>query len=1704
MSFAPNRKLMRPAGLLLAAGAALSLSRAAIAQYAWVPTVASSGTWSTAANWTPGAPVSGIDTTLSFSNPFYSAGFSSSDNIAGNFDLNAIILASECVNPTVGNSLLSVGSAAGSTVTFNTNSLGGGPSISIDGAGNATLSVSTLLAANLAVNATSTGQLTFSGTIANAGSGTRDVTVNVGNALFTWNPSSTAGWTGNLNLNGGTLALGGTGALGSNALVVNGGALRLGVSGAIANNVTLNSDLRISAFSSNTGLLTGTLSGGGGLVVAPQSGTNNTLQLEGISGFTGALTVNGGNTSLGGVSLRNTNGSLTGTTSYNIHSGSTLTLDNNTSGFNSNRVRDDATISLHRANLTLTANATAANTVNESIGSLAFSGMSNVVVNTSTTAGVGAATTLTIGSLSRVDNGTLSMSGTSIGSGPAALGVSNVSVTSSIAGSLIGGGASSGTTQSVLPYAVGRNLVTASSMDAHVVVGPDGLRPLTMNEYNQSLYLLRGTTSQENVAARNDLVAGAFGGAWLDRPTTVNALLVNAVSGGANVGTSVYGPTTLTVGSGSIVMGISGGTGANLGPSTIGVGTLAFGSAEGIIHANAGSATNSTAGAAINSTITGSGGLTKSGLGVLALNGANTFTGQVTLNAGTLNVSSDANLGDASNALRLNGGSTSAVVNSTNVTFPSLMVFLPSNVFGDGTAQTMSTSRSMSVGAAGGGVGVASPNAELTVSSGISGNGTLTIGSQTAVGLVNLTGVNTHTGGTVVNGQLAINSASALGSGDLNLEAGSVFRPTAGTTALAIPNNIRVDGSTSVYTPSGSTVTLNGSMLLSSGTNFSLTKVGAGVLEITAPGAMAGGVSLGSGAPTVVGSQSLFELPGQTVLRGNGTLAGATLFNLNPGSELVLDNTSTNVNNRMSASVVSPGGGALTLKGNASVPTVEGIGALTLVGSNGQEVITVKPNAAQNAMLVMPSFSFNSSGPSWLLVRGDSLGAAPGAGVANVFIGSTPTGALGSGSAPTLTNNVITGFVASSSSTTDATSFATYSTTQGVQPLAAYASGASLANFTATNNVDLATPQTLAAASSANALRLRGAANFNTGGNTLTIGTGMLLSTLTGGGSISGGGTLSLTGTGMIYNTTDLNLGSTTIAGGTNFTKGGQGTLTLANANAGLTGTMNIGGGSLKFSAAGSLPATASVFIQPSILGDTKLDLNGFNVSLGRVSGLGTVDLGSGGSLAVTNSFSSFVNIIGSGRTVGGPALRLGSGGTLTGLSSFTGQTVLGGGTTTVLTNTPAGGSGNGPFGSSSEAIQLGDAVTTATTTLSLASSVDSFNRDLVLPSQSAGGAPSAQITAIQSQGSTGTVNIGSNISTGRSLRLAGTSGSFTGGQATISGVISNNGSDAGSVEFSTGNWNLTGNNTYSGGTTLANTTGAMLGLGNDNALGTGNVSISAGAGTLRATGGARTIANNIVFTAAATNGLGIAGVNDINFTGTVGLGSTAQRFNIFNTGKTTFSGVISGGPASGTAFTKAGGGTLVFSNVNTITGDTRLAAGVMLANNASGSAFGSGVVTVDPAAILGGNGFIAGNVVLSAGGVIAPGSDVGASIGTLTLGGLSTVSGSIFTFDLQDQYNPSTNDLIALSGALGSISGIVDVCPKPGFVAGIFPLFTYSGSQLTSGSLTLTPGFLAAYPSAFIDYTTQANTVLLNVPSPGAMAVLSISGVLAARRRRR
>ena len=179
-------------------------------------------------------------------------------------------------------------------------------------------------------------------------------------------------------------------------------------------------------------------------------------------------------------------------------------------------------------------------------------------------------------------------------------------------------------------------------------------------------------------------------------------------------GTSINGGT-VSVGSDANLGDASGGLTLNGGTLKT---TAAFATARAVNLAGNGTlqtdADLTAAGA-----VTGAGALTKTGAGTLVLAGNNTYTGGTVVAGGTLSVSSDANLGAASGAVTLNGGTL-----RTTAAFGTARAI---GLAGNATLQT---------------------DADLNVSTAIGGSGTLT---KTGAGALILSGANTYTGGTVVS-----------------------------------------------------------------------------------------------------------------------------------------------------------------------------------------------------------------------------------------------------------------------------------------------------------------------------------------------------------------------------------------------------------------------------------------------------------------------------------------------------------------------------------------------------------------------------------------------------------------------------------------------------------------------------------------------------------------------------------------------------------------------------------------------------------------------------------------------------------------------------------------------------------------------------------------------------------------------------------------
>lgn len=270
--------------------------------------------------------------------------------------------------------------------------------------------------------------------------------------------------------------------------------------------------------------------------------------------------------------------------------------------------------------------------------------------------------------------------------------------------------------------------------------------------------------------------------------------------------------------------------------------------------------------ATISSPITGAlARLAKTGAGTLILQGANTYTGGTSISGGTLQISSDANLGTSTSELRFNGGggtlATTASFDSTRIiTLVSagafdvadgtvlgligtitgagglsklgdgLVVLTGTNTYAGGTTITAGTLQ-LGAGATLGSVigdvvndGLLSFDRSDAVSfSGvISGTGAV---SQIGIGTTTLTGTNTYTGGTTITtGTLQLGDGGALGSitGDVAND-GLLSFDRSDTVSFSGA----ISGTGAVNQAGGGTTTLTGANTYTGGTTIS-----AGTLQL--------------------------------------------------------------------------------------------------------------------------------------------------------------------------------------------------------------------------------------------------------------------------------------------------------------------------------------------------------------------------------------------------------------------------------------------------------------------------------------------------------------------------------------------------------------------------------------------------------------------------------------------------------------------------------------------------------------------------------------------------------------------------------------------------------------------------------------------------------------------------------------------------------
>lgn len=663
--------------------------------------------------------------------------------------------------------------AAGNDVTLNSGTLnvGGtftanaGKVITVTGSGTLDVDVNQTLTLGTA------GQLSGSGTLTKAGNGT-----------LTLSGDNSATFAGNTTINAGTVRVTAENNLGkaTNGVILNGGTLNIG--GTFTNSSTktitvqgTSSKLSIDSGSTLTMASTSQLLGTAPVTV---SGAGTLSFTGNQNAFTGNTTVSGATLALSGTA-----GTATGITAFSVTDRGMLSIDDSSLS-SADRIGNTATISLNGGTLRYISGAAGT----ETVGALTLAGGgSSVELSSPSGKSVFTIASLTQGTADATVN-FVNLNGGTLGN--AGKNDPNITLTAAptLVNSIIGGWATiQETSSSPLHFAglSGNNVsaLSGGSIEARAQSfwgSTDNVQPsgdvtgsgkLSVNRTINSLTLATGIDVDLNA---NTLTIGTGGLIAQGTSFLTNGTLTVGTSG---VGGTLYAHVdtggVLTdnavlanngAGSVSLVKAdagtlILGGNNTYSGATYVNGGTLQLGAA-GVIPdgsaltvatggtfdlnglsetvgsiAGGGSITNSsgtlTAGGNNASTtfsgvISGGGGLTKAGTGTLTLSGVNTYTGNTALNAGTVSVSQESNLGASANGVVFNGGTLNV---SESFTANSAKVL---TMTGNGTIDVNS-----------------GKTLAFTSASDLTGTGNLT---KSGAGTLTLGGASSYSGNLVING----------------------------------------------------------------------------------------------------------------------------------------------------------------------------------------------------------------------------------------------------------------------------------------------------------------------------------------------------------------------------------------------------------------------------------------------------------------------------------------------------------------------------------------------------------------------------------------------------------------------------------------------------------------------------------------------------------------------------------------------------------------------------------------------------------------------------------------------------------------------------------------------------------------------------------------------------------------------------------------
>jgi autotransporter-associated beta strand protein len=351
---------------------------------------------------------------------------------------------------------------------------------------------------------------------------------------------------------------------------------------------------------------------------------------------------------------------------------------------------------------------------------------------------------------------------------------------------------------------------------------------------------------------------------------------------------------------------------------------------------------------------TGAVSLRKTGAGIWTVSGSNTYTGGTELNAGTLSLGSAGAIG-SSGTISFNGGTLQATaINTTDY----------SSRFSNADGQQYR---------------IDSNSESFTLASNLSSLGGSF--SKFGAGTLTLSGANTYTGTTTINGGvLAVTNGAAIA------DTGAVILADAAGATLTVQNSetigsLRGGGATggNVSIASGETLTVaeTESQTFAGiiGDAGGLAKTGVGTLTLTGASTYTGGTTISAGTLSL-GSANAIGTSG-TVTFGGGTLQysasntsdNSARFSNAASQQYSIDTNSENVT--LASNLTSTGGsftkigaGTLTLTGNNSYDggTTVSEGKLVVNGSISTSTTIVSSGATLGGSGTVGALTINSGG----------------------------------------------------------------------------------------------------------------------------------------------------------------------------------------------------------------------------------------------------------------------------------------------------------------------------------------------------------------------------------------------------------------------------------------------------------------------------------------------------------------------------------------------------------------------------------------------------------------------------------------------------------------------------------------------------------------------------------------------------------------------